>query len=820
MQSSVRWRVLIATQFLLLAMSLTCVRAIAQALYRFDLPSQALSVTLRAIGSTSGVNVAFDPPTVLGKTAPALSGSYTAKDAIRRVLEGTRLTLREIKGGSVLIVDPATSAAVASNEDTSLQEVVVTAQKTAQLAQDVPIALTVLNAQSLVSRNDVSLNDYFTRIPGLSLFDDGNGFKLLAIRGITTGANNTPTVGVYVDDTPVGSSTALARGDVLVPDLDPADLEQIEVLKGPQGTLYGASNMGGLLKYETIQPNLTDYSGFVETDGAKVDHGGTGWGIRGNVNLPLISDVLAVRLSGSTREDPGYIDNVQTGQTNVNTVRVNSQRVAALWAPLDGLTVKLSALVQDRSGDGSSRVDYNFLTNRPIFGDLAHSQVPGTGTNKSLLHLYNLTINEDFDKFSLLASSSYAHVDYQSYSDISPLFGPLLGPILGIPDFGATIDQHYGTEKFTQEIRLASRGTNSVDWLMGAFYTHEVSIFDQDLSSVFTTDGSSIPGLPPLSDGAGDSSYREGALFGDVTYHLNSSFDLQGGLRYSKNWQHSYNAVEGLLEAPGETIGEGDSSEGVTTFLFSPSYKFDPNNMLYGRIASGYRAGGPNYTLAGNEYPFGSDKSTNYEVGYKSALLDRTLTIDADVFYITWKNIQLLGSDSLDQSFYSNAGSAISKGVEFASEFRPVHGLTLGLSTTFNDAHLTSEAPPGIYALSGFRLPYSARWAGRVSADYEFSIVDAWSGEVGGDYNYVGQRYSDFTSDAGTPRISLPAYRTLNLHTGVLFGRYSLTLYAKNVADERGIISATPITLSKSPDYTGISVVRPRTIGVTLSAKF
>jgi outer membrane receptor protein involved in Fe transport len=819
MMSSIRRSVLIGAQILVLALSLTPVRALAQALYQFDLPTQALSDTLRAIGSKSGINVAFDPSAVRGRTAPALSGSYTGEDAIKRVLEGTGLIMREVKDGSVLIVDPSATQGSASNEEPNLQEVLVTAQKSVQLAQDVPIALTVLNAQSLIGRNDVSLDDYYTQVPGLSLLDDGNGFKLLAIRGITTGANNTPTVGIYVDDTPVGSSTALARGDVLVPDLDPADLEQIEVLKGPQGTLYGASNMGGLLKYETIQPNLTNYSAYVETDGADVDHGSAGWGFRGNVNLPLVTDVFALRISGSERYDPGYIDNVATGKTNVNTHRIDSGRIAALWAPLEDLTVKLSAYVSDRNAYGSGREDYNFLTNQPIYGDLTHNQIPGTGTNNSTLHLFNLTVNDDFSKFSVLSSTSYAHVNWQSNADISPLFG-FFGGIFGIPDFGATIYQHYGTEKFTQEFRVASRGDNLVDWLVGAFYTHEVSIFVQNLDGASTIDGGPIPGLPPLSDGVGNSEYKEAALFGDLTYHITSSFDVQGGLRYSKNWQNSLNLSSGLLGNPGVTVGQGDSSQGVTTFLFSPTYKLDRNDMIYGRIASGYRAGGPNYTLQGYEYPFGSDKSTNYEVGYKGELLDHALTLDADVFYISWKNIQLLGSDANDQSFFSNAGSAISKGAEFAGEYRPLRGLTLGLSAAYTDAYLNSTAPAGIYALPGFRLPYSSRWSGRASADYEFPIVGDWKGDFGGDYSYVGERESDFTADAATPRVALAPYRLLNFHTGISVGHYAFSLYVKNAVDERGIISASPLTLSKTPADEGIAVIQPRTVGITASARF
>ena len=243
--------------------------------------------------------------------------------------------------------------------------------------------------------------------------------------------------------------------------------------------------------------------------------------------------------------------------------------------------------------------------------------------------------------------------------------------------------------------------------------------------------------------------------------------------------------------------------------------------MIYGRIASGYRAGGPNYTLTGYEYPFGSDKSTNYEVGYKGELLDHTLTLDADVFYISWKNIQLLGSDANDQSFFSNAGSAISKGAELASEFRPVAGLTLGLSAAYTDAYLNSVAPKGIYALPGFRLPYSSRWSGRASADYEFPIVGDWKGDVGGDYSYVGERESDFTAAPTTQRVAFGPY---------WFAQYSYRrlggpLRVQSLPQERDRRARHPYRLAvdavqDSPADEGIAVIQPRTIGITASAKF
>ena len=197
---------------------------------------------------------------------------------------------------------------VADSPDAGLQEVVVTAEKRVERLQEVPIGMTVLNSADLIEQNTNKLEDYAKSIPGLSLTSQDQGTQLLVVRGVTSGRGTNPTVGVTVDDVPVGASVAVGDGDINTLDLDPSDLDSIQLLKGPQGTLYGASSMGGLLKYVTATPSLNALSGSIEADSAYVHNGDVGYGVRGQVSIPLIPDVLAISISGHARRDPGFID--------------------------------------------------------------------------------------------------------------------------------------------------------------------------------------------------------------------------------------------------------------------------------------------------------------------------------------------------------------------------------------------------------------------------------------------------------------------------------------------------------------------------------
>ncbi len=261
----------------------------------------------------------------------------------------------------------------------TLQEVVVTAEKRTESLQSVPVPETVIAANALSEVGEPRLQDYYARVPGLSLDNLGSGQTSIAIRGITTGGQTNPTVGITIDDVPYGSDSILGYASVLVPDIDPADLERVEILKGPQGTLYGASSIGGLLKFDTVAPSTKALSGQVEGDLSSVAHsdGVAGYAGRASVNVPLSSS-LAIVASGFTRRDPGYVDNLITGQRGVNQVHADGGRIAALLRPSDTLSLELSAFVQNTKGYGTSAVNTNYLL-QPVSGDLAQTRTRGYG---------------------------------------------------------------------------------------------------------------------------------------------------------------------------------------------------------------------------------------------------------------------------------------------------------------------------------------------------------------------------------------------------------------------------------------------------------
>jgi iron complex outermembrane receptor protein len=703
-----------------------------------------------------------------------------------------------------------------------LEEVVVTAQKRTERLQDVPTAITVLDASKLVDKNALSLDDYFRDVPGLTLWDNGDGLQKLVMRGVTTGSGETPTVGIYVDDTPIGGSTQLSQGDSLVADIDPSDLQRIEVLKGPQGTLYGAGAMGGIFKYVTIAPDPNTFSGRVGLDGESIDGGGTGGAVRGAVNLPLIQDTLALRISASTHNDPGFIKNINGDENNVNGHRINSGRVALLWNASDAVSVELTAMLQSIEGHGLDREDYNFVTRQPIYGDLEQNRVPNTDAITLHVGVYNLKIKDNLGWANLTSSTSYSTNTFDGPIDLSYLFGPIFGPAFGIPDLGIKLTEKFATDKLTQEVRLASEGDNNIDWMAGVFYTLEHSSYYQNFDPIQTENGQEITGLPLFSLQTTVSNYQEFAGFGDVTYHFTKAFDTQAGVRYAYNDQDDKEMSNGFFNGgPPPTYGAGESHQGAFTFLITPEYKFSDDEMAYARVASGYRPGGPNYTIApGYQPPFKSDTLVNYELGFKSDLLNRTAYFDLAAFYISWKDIQLEGVNADDELYFTNGGGAVSRGFEASGQYLPIRGLTLGANLTFTDAHLTQNANSDIYAPSGSRLPYSPRISGQVSADYEFPLIAAWKGGFGGDYSYFGDRTSDFQMSASIPRPDLPAYRVLNLHVGVHDDRYSVNLFLKNVGNERGINDAIPISLGKSLDQYSVSLIQPRTVGLSLAAKF
>jgi outer membrane receptor protein involved in Fe transport len=711
-----------------------------------------------------------------------------------------------------------TSAAIAADSTPSagsgaqLEEVIVTAQKRSERLQDVPVPVTALDADTLAARNQVQLQDYFAEVPGLNLSSSGNGQMSLSIRGLTAGtiAGGSPTVGVTIDDVPRGFNTAPGFSANLYEDLDPGDLERVEVLRGPQGALYGAASIGGLIKFVTKDPSTAGVNGRAQLI-VNDTEGKVGFGARASVNLPA-GESFAIRASAFTRRDPGYIDNVTTGERDVNDVKVKGGRISALWKPSEHLSLKLSAMLQDTDGDGSSEVDLQR-------GDLQQGRMRGTEGYSQKTALYSAILNAGFAGLNLTSISAYGTYKYRHLSDQSGFYGGYAQDLFGVG--GASLLDTIDPKKFSQEVRLASAANQKLEWLVGAFYTHEKTPAHQSLLANDPVTGA-VAGSQVEIDFP--TSFTEQALFGYLTGHVSDQFSLQVGGRASTNRQTYDELDDGPLFGGTFVTPTTHTKASANTWLLTPQYKFSPDLMAYARFASGYRAGGPNANVPGNSTApksYEPDKDNSFDIGIKGELLDRRLSFDAALYYIDWKNVQIAVIDQATQFLiHTNGGNAKSQGLELALQARPANGLTIAASATFGDAKL-KEALPAIstaIAAAGERLPFSSRFASSFSLDQEFALAGSWKASAGGSLHFVGERKADFISGAGATRSTLPAYTALDLRADARSDGWTLGLFVNNASNKRGFIGRTEGGPA-NPAPTGI-FIRPRTFGLSVTKEF
>jgi iron complex outermembrane recepter protein len=704
----------------------------------------------------------------------------------------------------------------------ALTTIIVTAEKREEPLKDVPMSVTALGGVSLDKLQDRDFSDYAARVPGLSLVSSQPGFTRLTLRGQNAGGIGS-TVAVYLDESPFGSSSALLNGSILSGDFDTWDLQRIEVLRGPQGTLYGSNSEGGLLKFVTTVPVLGSFSGAAEVTGESVDHGGKGGDVRGVVNLPL-GDKVALRISGFDQDVPGYIDDPLSGKSDLNDGHKKGGRASLLAVPMDDLTIRLTATSQQSKYDGTPAIDVDPVTLKPVYGDLTQARFVGEPSSFKYEN-YNATVNWNAGLFSILSTTSYGILNSHTFTDASnQLLAPgvtvedLLGLAVG-PNLGATLDDVVNMDKFTQEIRLSSPTSDRLEWQVGGYYTRETGSVNEHLDAI-SLPGGEPAGLPSLEIPIIASTYKEWAGFGNLTYHFSSQFDIQAGGRYSRNEQTATESVTGLLVPP-QTFTT-PSNGNVFTYSVAPRWHVDANTMVYARLATGYRPGGPNALppLAPPDVPreYGADKTTNFELGIRSTQLDGLLSIDVAAFHVNWKDIQLVEAIG-GFNFNGNGGTARSQGVEWTFAYIPAHGLTFSWTGAYTDAKLTSDAP-GVGGVSGDPLPYAPKWSTSLDGEYDWAAFGNFKGFVGATWSYVGTRSTDFGSSAdATPvQVDLDSYNTFAARLGLENDRYRVTLYGKNLGDSRGI---TSYVSSGAPGLAGdITVIQPRTVGVTLSAKF
>jgi outer membrane receptor protein involved in Fe transport len=749
-------------------------------------------------------------------------------------------------GTSAMALD-ADQATSGQNQQsaTTLQEIVVTAQKREEKLHDVPMGVTAVTSDQMDKLRIVDFQDLQALVPGLSVQDSQPGLSRITLRGENVGGIGS-TVTVYVDDTPVGSSNALADGSTVTNDFDTWDLQRVEVLRGPQGTLYGAGSEGGLLKYVTNAPDPSHMASAFQIGYEDIAHGGSDPLVKGMVNVPLGS-MAALRVSGFGTWLPGYVDDPNLGETDVNRGRREGGRASILVNATDNISIRLTAFGQTLRTDGTPEVDVvgaagtpltppaNQL--QPLVGD--YSQMRFINEPSTFRYrVYSASLDWNLGWGALTSISSYAKNNVNLFADASGIelspgapaagtYGDLASEVVGA-NAGLAETSLINLSKLTQEVRLASPQAQALEWQFGAFFTRESSTIYQTLPTFFIP-SQALTTVASLETPQIDARYREWSGFGQVTYHFNPQWDLAVGARWSENKQSANETISGLLVSPPE-LTSGASTGSDWTYSVAPRWHITEDTLAYARVATGYRPGGPNVlpptAATGVPTSYGADSTINYELGTRTSFLEKRLSIDVAAFLINWQKIQLAEFVE-NYTINANGGAAQSRGLEWTLDYTPITGLNFLLTGAYVDAHLTSNAPAA-GGTDGDELSYVPKWSTALDGSYTWHAGGGFDGFAGATWSYTGSRVSDFgatpavAGDAITflpdPRETLPSYNTVNLRAGLEDPRWSFELYVRNVGDTRGI---SFYQNTGTPNFGGaVTLIQPRTLGAAVTARF
>ncbi len=719
------------------------------------------------------------------------------------------------------------TAAAQSAGDT-LEEVVVTAQRRAERLQDVPAAITAMSGDSLNQMRLQGNADLAAYVPSLSFDVLGPGETTLAIRGLGTSYGLEPAVSMYINETPLDIRTDGFAG---APDIDFFDVDRIEVLRGPQGTLYGSSSMGGAVRILTAQPDPKAFAVNAEVGGSSIDGGGAGYLAKSAVNLPLSAD-SAVRVVGAFEHVPGYISQAVPGDYSVaqpdlpvtarhiNDVDLKSARVIGLWKPTDALTITPSFMVSDVDSSNNS----SYFSNLPRFTVAANYPTP----QGSRLEVGNLQVNYNFDFATLMSSTSVLSRDVQTQSDFT-LFWANLAPLFGVsypPNYpGTDFDTSHNTG-FIQELRLTSPTEQALRWVGGAYFSRyhqhstESTNSDAFASAIGQTTG---PNLYSFDQSVID---QQTAVFVDLTYKIMPRLEITLGERYYELRDSLENVQSGVLAAPNQPLVHAKASGNSPRLVLT--YHPVDDATVYATAARGYRPGGPNVGLPTgigcaltNAYSplYQPDTVWNYELGTKLEFLNRRLSIDVAAYRIDWKNVQQAVTDpACGYLFVANVGTAESKGVEAEINFKPIESLLLSASGSYDHAEFTSIDQPFVDAAAaqaGQAVPGVPKQKFNLSGEYTAVIADR-TGYLRVDWSHLGQVPAGFGYDA-----IRPAYGSLEAAVGVRSGHYDLSLYGHNLTNANGILEIQEgASSSFGNTFDSRISTPPRTLGIDLKMHF
>lgn len=756
----------------------------------------------------------------------------------------------------------ATPAPTAAEEPAEVQhgDIIVTATRRSESVLNVPISITAMSQESLDTKGIKNIADLGRITPGLAFTPSWGGSTRISIRGISSGIG-AGTTGIYIDDTPV--QVRFVGASAVSTNVYPQifDLDRVEVLRGPQGTLFGSGSEGGTVRFITPEPGLTNYTGYARTELAFTKGGAPSYEAGAAVGGPIVEDKIGFRVSGFYRRDGGYVDRVDFATGQVRAKDSNSNRSLVLrgaltFAPTERLKITPSIFYQKLNRDDTSQ--YFPMLSDPSSGQFRNG-LPIAQIGEDKMTLYAVKGEYDLGAVSLFSSTSFLDRDNPSVGDYSHYVAELLGSDYEIPllaHINTPTFNRQTQKSFTQEVRLQSNDPNArLRWVLGAFYqnarqsstqrvvTDQYNALSQALFGVDFVDALGMPPLPgnvtfAASDGARD---RQIAAFGQVDFQLTNTLTLTAGARYAKTKFNFTNSQDGPFNS-GPTGSSGRQSETPFTPKFGVNYKPNANLMLYATAAKGFRTGGANApvpavrcqtdlsNLGLSQAPtqYGSDSVWSYEVGAKGRPAGRLIEFEGSAFYINWTKIQssveLL---SCGFNYVANLGKAVSKGFDLRATIHPARGLTLEVSTAYTDAKYkqtvlggtVAGGMPGIIVAAGTPLNV-APWHVSLAGDYEFALNDkrGSTSYIHADYDFnSGFTLSPFANiisyDPLTRRVD--ANHFVSARAGIRTGGVDVSLFVQNLLNSTDILQKTHDTTAST--LLRLSTYRPRTIGITAS---
>jgi outer membrane receptor protein involved in Fe transport len=778
-----------------------------------------------------------------------------------------RAAFAVLESASTLALFAAGSAMAQQAPDQQLPDIVVTAQKRASTVDKTPISMTAVSGEDLQDRGITDFSTLAGETPGISMKTNGPGQTEFEMRGVTSSGGNSPTVGFYLDDTPLTAPASAQNGKVVI---DPSlyDLNRVEILRGPQGTLYGSSSMGGTIKLVTNQPKLTGFEGSAQATLSGTDGGGLNHAENAMLNVPLIKDELALRLVASQASTSGWIDRIVVGNfpaaTSGGKVRGDVQaapvlqdikgsnsenmqggRASLTWKPTDKLTITPTVFYQGINQSGP-----NVFDSDP--GTQAHYQPFGIQEPYSdSITINSLNLEYKFDAFDFSSATSNWHRLSRLIQDGSenvPSVGGGLGPTPSNTYYGANgTGPIFGLEldpsnQFSEEVRAASTGDGPLSWVGGAYYSKFQSnwqlftdfpnpaAFASSTNNLFTLDQPTV--------------IKQDALFGEATYALTQKLHLTAGLR----WYHYDSQLDMIFSGYGSTSGDNtpttqhvtQANSGVNPKL-DISYDVDKDMMVYATAAKGFRPGGGNQPLPSSGGPvsgnilsslkglgylngvaptsFRPDSLWSYEIGEKAKFLGNRIGVNASLFFENWKDIQL-EELVFGYPLYDNANNAHIYGGELEVRAAVVKSLTLAGNIGYTHAAL-EQTSRGFTA--GQLLPDVPKVTATVSLNYHTDLSDKYEFNSRLENSYTASRvdlgsYAGIANDQVAP---LPSYDLTNFRAGINSeDGWSSSFFVNNLTNKHAYLENVSQLTLPNASYNRVATNQPRTIGVDVSYHF